>query len=68
MKTIPMLLAGLAIAWPAYAQSLGEALEQAWTRHPQASSLSRRAMTKRGRAPRWRPASPPGPPRCRSPA
>jgi cobalt-zinc-cadmium efflux system outer membrane protein len=50
MKTIPMLLAGLAIVWPAYAQSLGEALEQAWTRHPQAAAVSAREDEARARA------------------
>ena len=50
MKTIPMLLVGLAIAWPAYAQSLGDALEQAWTRHPQAAAVSAREDEARARA------------------
>lgn len=50
MSKIPILLAGLAIAWPAYAQSLGEALEQAWTRHPQAAAISAREDEARARA------------------
>lgn len=50
MRKIPILLAGLAIAWPAYAQSLGEALEQAWTRHPQAAAVSAREDEARARA------------------
>lgn len=50
MKTIPMLLVGLAIVWPAYAQSLGEALEQAWTRHPQAAAFAAREDEARARA------------------
>ncbi len=49
-KTIPMLLAGLAIAWPVYSQTLGEALEQAWTRHPQAAAVSAREDEARARA------------------
>ncbi|MDT3736815.1 MAG: TolC family protein [Denitratisoma sp.] len=45
-----MLLAGLAIAWPVYSQTLGEALEQAWTRHPQAAAVSAREDEARARA------------------
>lgn len=50
MRKIPILLAGLAIAWPASAQSLGEALEQAWARHPQAAAVSAREDEARARA------------------
>ena len=50
MRKTAILLAGLAIAWPAYAQSLGEALEQAWARHPQAAAVSAREDEARARA------------------
>ncbi|MCA1974568.1 MAG: hypothetical protein LDL44_17170, partial [Caenispirillum sp.] len=50
MRKAPILLAGLAIAWPASAQSLGEALEQAWARHPQAAAVSAREDEARARA------------------
>lgn len=47
VRKIPILLA---IAWPAYAQGLGDALEQAWTRHPQAAAVSAREDAARARA------------------
>ncbi len=50
MRKRPTLLAVLAIAWPAYGQSLGEALEQAWARHPQAAAVSAREDEARARA------------------
>ncbi len=50
MRKIPILLAGLAMAWPAYSQTLGEALEQAWARHPQAAAVSAREDEARARA------------------
>jgi len=50
MRKIPILLAGLAIAWPVYSQTLGDALEQAWARHPQAAAVSAREDEARARA------------------
>lgn len=50
MKILPLLLAGLAIAWPAHAQTLGDALERAWARHPQAAAVSAREDEARARA------------------
>lgn len=50
MRKLPILLAGLAAALPAFAQTLGEALEQAWARHPQASAVSAREDEARARA------------------
>ncbi len=50
MKMMSMLLAGLAGAWPAYAQTLGDALEQTWARHPQAAAYAAREDEARARA------------------
>ncbi|MDT3736975.1 MAG: TolC family protein [Denitratisoma sp.] len=50
MSKLPILLAGLAVVQPAFAQTLGEALEQAWARHPQASAISAREDEARARA------------------
>jgi len=50
MKILPLLLAGLTIAWPAHAQTLGDALERAWARHPQAAAVSAREDEARARA------------------
>lgn len=50
MKTLPMLLTGLAIAWPVHAQSLAGALDAAWARHPQAAAFAARDEEARARA------------------
>jgi outer membrane protein TolC len=42
MRSVPLLLAGLAIALPSFAQTLSEALNQAWARHPQAAAITAR--------------------------
>lgn len=50
MRSMPMLLAGLAFALPVYAQTLGDALNQAWSRHPQASAITAREDEAQARA------------------
>lgn len=50
MRKLCILLAGAAIALPAFAQTLAEALEQAWARHPLASANAAREDEARARA------------------
>ncbi|MEZ5615631.1 MAG: TolC family protein [Rhodocyclaceae bacterium] len=50
MRSVPLLLAGLAIALPAFAQTLSEALNQAWARHPQAAAITAREDEAQARA------------------
>jgi hypothetical protein len=70
MRNIATLLAALATAGSVHAQTLADALEQAWTRQPQTQPLSRpRARTRRARAPSVAAGFTPGPrPHCRCPA
>lgn len=49
MKEVRTLLIGLVVAFPALGQSLGEALEQAWLRHPLAKTLAAREDEARAR-------------------
>ena len=48
-KAIAMLI-GILVVLPAQAQTLADALEQAWTRHPQAAAVSAREDEARARA------------------
>lgn len=50
MRSVSLLLAGLAIALPAFAQTLAEALNQAWLRHPQAAAITAREDEAQARA------------------
>lgn len=50
MKPLTLLLAGLILAQPAPAQTLAEALEQAWKRYPPASALAARDEEAQARA------------------
>lgn len=50
MKRTLVLIAGLLLALPSRAQNLAAAVEQAWTRHPQAAAIAARAAEAQARA------------------